>query len=335
MLAAHAIPARPRPDRALQGVPAPQAQDAGVRGARGRPLPHAPHPHARDDADLAHRRPRAAAQRGPRGGDRARPRPRPPAVRPHRRGRARPLRARALRARLPPQRALAAGRGRARARSTSPTRCATGSCATRAGRASPRRSRARSCAWSTASPTSTTTSTTPCGPACYSSPTCRRRTIAVLGDTGSRRIDRLVHDLVEHSERAGDIVQGEEVGGRDDAAARLHVRDTSTWGRPRAREHAKIERVMRGAVRMVLRPPGGAGGGRAGRDPVRPRDRLPRRHDRPLRHPRVDRARGAPGPARVVGLLERCTEGRPPISVERCGEPTGAEHTASTTLPRA
>ena len=54
--AAHAVPARPRPDRALQGVPAAQAQDAGVRGARGRPLPHAAHPHARDDADLAHGR---------------------------------------------------------------------------------------------------------------------------------------------------------------------------------------------------------------------------------------------------------------------------------------
>src|SRR3954449_10137132 len=36
--------------------------------------------------------------------------------------------------------------------------------------------------------------------------------IAVLGRTGPARIDRLVHDLVEHSERAGDIVQGEEVG---------------------------------------------------------------------------------------------------------------------------
>jgi dGTPase len=33
-----------------------------------------------------------------------------------------------------------------------------------------------------------------------------------LGATGSRRIDTLVHDLIEHSERAGDIVQGEEVG---------------------------------------------------------------------------------------------------------------------------
>jgi dGTPase len=36
--------------------------------------------------------------------------------------------------------------------------------------------------------------------------------IAVLGDTGSRRIDRLVHDLVETSEAAGDIRQSAEVG---------------------------------------------------------------------------------------------------------------------------
>ena len=52
-------------------------------------------------------------QRGPDRGDRARPRPRPPALRPHRRGGARRVRARALGARLPPQRALAA-HGRAR-----------------------------------------------------------------------------------------------------------------------------------------------------------------------------------------------------------------------------
>jgi dGTPase len=36
--------------------------------------------------------------------------------------------------------------------------------------------------------------------------------IAVLGDSGSSRIDTLVHDLVEHSARAGDIVQGDEAG---------------------------------------------------------------------------------------------------------------------------
>jgi dGTPase len=69
--------------------------------------------------------------------------------------------------------------------------------------------------------------------------------IAILGDTGSRRIDRLVHDLVEHSERAGDIVQGEEVG-----AAMLRLRSfmfQNVYLGPTARaEHAKIERVMRG-----------------------------------------------------------------------------------------
>jgi dGTPase len=69
--------------------------------------------------------------------------------------------------------------------------------------------------------------------------------IAILGETGSARIDRLVHDLVEHSERAGDIAQGDEVG-----AAMLRLR-TFMFERvylgPTARaEHAKIERVLRG-----------------------------------------------------------------------------------------
>ena len=94
---AHAAAARPRPDRALQGLPAPQAQDAGLRRARGRPLPHAPDPHARGHPDLAHRRARPAPQRGPDRGHRAGPRPRPSGLRAHRRGRARRLPARALR----------------------------------------------------------------------------------------------------------------------------------------------------------------------------------------------------------------------------------------------
>jgi dGTPase len=69
--------------------------------------------------------------------------------------------------------------------------------------------------------------------------------IAILGDSGSRRIDRLVHDLVEHSEVAGDIAQGKEVGG-----AMLRLRGfmfQHVYLGPTARaEHAKIERVMRG-----------------------------------------------------------------------------------------
>jgi dGTPase len=36
--------------------------------------------------------------------------------------------------------------------------------------------------------------------------------IALLGDKGSRRIDTLVHDVVENSARAGDIVQSDEIG---------------------------------------------------------------------------------------------------------------------------
>jgi dGTPase len=40
-----------------------------------------------------------------------------------------------------------------------------------------------------------------------------RDEIDVLGRTGSERIDTLVHDLVETSERCGDVRQGHEVGG--------------------------------------------------------------------------------------------------------------------------
>jgi dGTPase len=36
--------------------------------------------------------------------------------------------------------------------------------------------------------------------------------IAVLGSSGAERIDTLVHDLIDASERAGDIAQSEEVG---------------------------------------------------------------------------------------------------------------------------
>src|SRR5881409_534440 len=37
--------------------------------------------------------------------------------------------------------------------------------------------------------------------------------VALLGETGARRIDTLVHDLVETSDAAGDIAQSEEIGG--------------------------------------------------------------------------------------------------------------------------
>jgi dGTPase len=40
-----------------------------------------------------------------------------------------------------------------------------------------------------------------------------RDEIDVLGETGSERIDTLVHDLIETSERRGDIAQSDEIGG--------------------------------------------------------------------------------------------------------------------------
>jgi dGTPase len=39
-----------------------------------------------------------------------------------------------------------------------------------------------------------------------------RDEIETLGPTGAKRIDTLVHDLVEHSARVGDIIQGGEIG---------------------------------------------------------------------------------------------------------------------------
>jgi dGTPase len=68
--------------------------------------------------------------------------------------------------------------------------------------------------------------------------------IEILGATGSARIDTLVHDLVEHSEPAGDIVQGELVGGamtdlREFMFERVYLGPEAT------REHAKIRIVVR------------------------------------------------------------------------------------------
>jgi dGTPase len=68
--------------------------------------------------------------------------------------------------------------------------------------------------------------------------------IGVLGETGSERIDTLVHDLVQHSATAGEIVQGPEVG---EAMTRLRqfVFDRVYMG-PQARaEHGRIETVLR------------------------------------------------------------------------------------------
>jgi dGTPase len=68
--------------------------------------------------------------------------------------------------------------------------------------------------------------------------------IAVLGDTGQRRIDTLVHDLVEHSHAADEIVQGDEVG-EAMAALREFMFERVYLGPVATAEHAKIHGVIR------------------------------------------------------------------------------------------
>jgi dGTPase len=68
--------------------------------------------------------------------------------------------------------------------------------------------------------------------------------IGVLGSDSSQRIDALVGDLVEHSERAGDIVQGDEAGAAMDAL-RSFMFEHVYLGPTARREHAKIDRVVR------------------------------------------------------------------------------------------
>jgi dGTPase len=91
--------------------------------------------------------------------------------------------------------------------------------------------------------------------------------IAVLGDTGSRRIDTLVHDLVEHSERAGDVVQGTEAGGAMDTL-RTFMFDHVYLGPIARREHGKIERMVRTLFDYYVAEPDRIpdGGGIAGAD---------------------------------------------------------------------
>ena len=99
-----------------------------------------------------------------------------------------------------------------------------------------------------------------------------RTEIELLGETGSRRIDTLVHDLIESSEAAGDIVQSDDVG-----AAMLALR-SFMFERVYLGEHARRRaRARTRDDRPHLQPP---------RRPRRLRGRDPQlrlRHDRPLR----------------------------------------------------
>jgi dGTPase len=82
-----------------------------------------------------------------------------------------------------------------------------------------------------------------------------RPELAVLGETGSARIDTLVRDLVEHSAPAGEIVQGEEVGA---AMARLRdfMFERVYLGAAVRAEQKRIEGVVSALVEACAeRPP--------------------------------------------------------------------------------
>jgi dGTPase len=81
------------------------------------------------------------------------------------------------------------------------------------------------------------------------------REIAALGPTGGQRVDALVSDLVEHSERAGDIVQGPVV---EAAMARLRefMFERVYMGAEARREHRRIETVLRTLFDHYCEDPG-------------------------------------------------------------------------------
>jgi dGTPase len=68
--------------------------------------------------------------------------------------------------------------------------------------------------------------------------------IALLGTTGSNRIDTLVHDLVEASDAAGEIVQGDEVG-EAMLSLRAFMFERVYLGPQVEPQHREAERVIR------------------------------------------------------------------------------------------
>jgi len=94
--------------------------------------------------------------------------------------------------------------------------------------------------------------------------------LAVLGNSGSARIDALVHDMVEESERAGDIVQG-PLAGPAMAALRDFMFERVYLGPAVRAEHAKISAVLRRLFDHYIEHPGDlpVGAGPAGEDAER------------------------------------------------------------------
>jgi len=78
--------------------------------------------------------------------------------------------------------------------------------------------------------------------------------IAVLGRTGSERIDALVHDMVEHSSRAGSIVQGAEAAAAM-GALRAFMFERVYLGPEVRAEHERVEGVVRALFEHYVEHP--------------------------------------------------------------------------------
>jgi len=151
--------------------------------------------------------------------------------------------------------------------------------------------------------------------------------IAVLGATGSARIDALVHDMVEHSDAAGDIVQGERAGAAMDALRDFMFAHVYLGPSVRA-EHERIANVVRALFDSYVEHPetlpddGGAAGadlaqrvtdyvaGMTDRYCIRAYTRLAVPGSSPARRDRAGPARG--GPAHGARRPGHQRVGRPP-----------------------
>jgi dGTPase len=71
-----------------------------------------------------------------------------------------------------------------------------------------------------------------------------KQPIAILGHSGSQRIDALVHDMVEHSQRAGDILQGPQAGPAMSELREFMFQRVYLGPAVRA-EHARVAGVVR------------------------------------------------------------------------------------------
>jgi dGTPase len=82
-----------------------------------------------------------------------------------------------------------------------------------------------------------------------------RDEIELLGETGPARIDTLVHDLVETSEREGDIRQSEDIGAAM-ASLRSFMFERVYLGPHTKEEHARARGVMETIFEHVVAHPG-------------------------------------------------------------------------------